>query len=975
MTPIGTEDVKRIGHLHNHAAEDAVDVGYADGSPHDLRTALEKLIGPDQVHSRAIDLVRYASDASPYRLIPQVVLTPRTVGDVQAIFAFARDNGRHLTFRAGGTGLTGQGQSDDLLLDVRHHWFGITVENDAKQVRLRPGTVLNYGNAALARHGRRLGPDPASASAANVGGVVGNNAGGMRCWVERNSYHTVSALTFVLTNGTVINTEDIDAEDQFQRHAPELATGLMEVRREILADQDLVERIRHKYAIRNTNGYQMQAFLDGQTPLQIFRRLLVGSEGTLAFLAEVVFDTLPDPAHRGVALIPTSDTHSAAALIPELRAMGAEACELMYGASLSASTHVWSGLPDFWKTLPGDSAALLLEFREESAEKLQAQEQQVADLITKRGTKLIHPLEFTTDPGTMNLWWTVRDGLAGIASKMRPAGTCVIIEDVCFPPDRIADAATDLQALLAKHNYPPSVAGHAMYGNLHFQLAIDPTDPEDQSVYAAFMKDLVALVVDKYDGSLKAEHGTGINMAPYVEHEWGSTVYEMMWRVKNLADPEGILGKNVLLSRDPDVNMRNFESTPSIEKEATECMECGFCEPHCPSRNVTLTPRQRIVVRREMARQPQGSKMYAALLGSYEYDGIETCAVDGTCQLACPVGINTGDLVKAFRRDESTNRREKIALSVAKHWDLAERLSRDAVGAADVIQQTVGTGLLTGVTEAARLVIASDLMPEVPGPMPRPAPATLPDTPFEGAVAVYFPACINRIFGRDPEVSAEPGLPEVIVTLSQRAGMPVWIPDDVRGKCCATPWASKGYVEGHKWMSAHTVDAILRWTDGGKLPLVVDAASCTWGLVSEVPPDLDEVRAKQFAQVELIDSTQWAQRLLPHLDIKEKVGVAAVHPTCSTTHLGVNDVLNDVALHLAETVYTPIGTTCCGTAGDRGLLHPELVVSATREEKAGLDSQPADAYLSANRTCEMGLEQATHHGFESFAFLLERATR
>lgn len=333
-------------------------------------------------------------------------------------------------------------------------------------------------------------------------------------------------------------------------------------------------------------------------------------------------------------------------------------------------------------------------------------------------------------------------------------------------------------------------------------------------------------------------------------------------------------------------------------------------------------------------------------------------------------------LVKGFRQAESTNHREKVALSIAKHWPNVERLARDAVSANDIVQQVVGPGLVKGLTEAARLVVAADLMPEVPGKMPRPAKRDLPGTKRDGAAAVYFPACINRIFGRPPgDDKSAMSLPEALVTLSDRAGMPLWIPDDVQGNCCATPWASKGYDEGHKWMSAHMVDSILRWTEDGKLPLVIDASSCTWGLVSEVPPDLDEYRAKAFKQVRLIDSTQWAQKLLPNLTVKSKLKRAAVHPTCSMVHLGVDDVLNDVVGHLADEVYTPVGTTCCGTAGDRALLHPELVTSATREEKQGLEDRPSDAYLSANRTCEMGLEQATGQEYESFVYLLEEATR
>jgi D-lactate dehydrogenase len=160
------------------------------------------------------------------------------------------------------------------------------------------------------------------------------------------------------------------------------------------------------------------------------------------------------------------------------------------------------------------------------------------------------------------------------------------------------------------------------------------------------MEKLVEVVLDKYDGSLKAEHGTGLNMAPYVEREWGPKATELMWRVKGLADPDSVLSPGVLLNRDPGVHLRNLKTTPEIEEVATTCVECGFCEPVCPSRHLTTTPRQRIVIRREMARQPAGSPVQRALLEQYEYDGIQTCAADGTCQIACPLGIDTGKLVK-----------------------------------------------------------------------------------------------------------------------------------------------------------------------------------------------------------------------------------------------------------------------------------------------------------------------------------------
>jgi D-lactate dehydrogenase len=973
MRKLLTPHVRAIGRPAGPAQDDAVDPAQVEGTASKLKSDLIQLVGQDQVLHRVSDLVRYASDASPYRYLPQVVVLPRTVDDVRAILAYCTRTRRHATFRAGGTSLNGQSQSDDILIDVRRHWAGLVVEDGGQRLRARPGTILGQANAVLRRVGRRLGPDPASADVATIGGVIANNAGGMRCTLQRNAYHTVSSLTLLLASGTVIDTAAPGAEAQFAAAEPDLAEGLMKLREELLADEELAQRVRHKFTIRNTNGYALSALLDADTPLGIFRRLIVGSEGTLAFVAEAVIDTIPAPASTTVSWVVLPSIGEAAALVPGLVASGAEAVELMLAPALAAAAQAFPGTPQYWRDLDPHAAALLVEFGADSPAGLDAAEAKATAQIKK--ANLLHPLEFTRDEEQIELSWRVRDGLLGIVGQQRPDGTALVIEDVCFPPDRIADGAQDLQELLKKHAFLPNTAGHAAYGNLHFTLTPKLADPADRERYANFMTDLVTLVIDKYDGSLKAEHGTGINMAPFVRHEWGDKATDMMWRIKRLADPHGVLAPNVILTSDDDINLKHFKSAPPIEDLATHCIECGFCEAVCPSRNITTTPRQRIVLRREMARQPEGSPLLKRLQDEYEYDGIETCAADGSCAIPCPVQINTGALEKTFRRAESTPRRERTALLIARRWATAEKLARTAVGAADIVQRTIGVRALTALAAAARLVVSDDLIPSVPGPMPRAQLRTLPSTTRAGAAAVYFPACINRIFGRDPSQQRHPSLPQVMVEVSARAGKPLWIPDDVAGKCCSTPWSSKGYLRGHKWMAAATCDALWEWSGHGTMPVVIDAASCTNGLLDDVKNYLDDTRRARLEQITLLDSIAWCESLLPKLTITERIERAAVHPTCSTAHLGLTKTLERLAARLAGDVLVPVGTTCCGTAGDRGLLHPELVVSATRDEKAGLDETPAQAYLSANRTCEMGLRQATGRPYESFVFLLEELTR
>jgi D-lactate dehydrogenase len=945
------------------AAPDRAPESLAGGAAQPLRGELEALLGADRVLGRASDIVRYASDASPYRLLPQAVVMAGDASDVAKTLAYGRANHVPIVFRAGGTSLNGQGQSDGILIDVRRHFGGVAVEDDGARARVKPGTVLGHANRVLAPHGRKLGPDPASTDIATVGGVVANNSGGMRCGTVHDSYSTVRSLTFVLPSGTTIDTAEPGAAERFAAEEPELAAGLAVIRDEIRADAELSERIRRKFAIKNTTGYRLCAFLDADEPLEIFRRLLVGSEGTLAFVAEAVFETVPLPTRTTTAWVHFPGIDAAIAPVRDLVESGATAVELMVAPALITAAWNMVGAPQEWKELPPESAVLLVEFGAETDEALSAYVSRAEEILA--GHETIRPIDFSRDAEEIELAWRVREGLHGLVGRLRLPGTALIVEDVCVPPERIAEGARDLQALLGEHGFLPGVAGHASAGNLHFMLTPDFAKQEDLERYESFMAKLVELVVDKYDGSLKAEHGTGINMAPYVEREWGEKATELMWRAKQLADPDGVLAPGVVLNRDPGAHLRNLKTMPEVEEEsASTCVECGFCEPVCPSRNLTTTPRQRIVLRREIARQPAGSPLRRALEAEYEYDGLDTCAADGSCRLACPLGIDTGKLVKELREERHSARAEALALRGAKRWAGVEKASRAAL--------RVGGPL-------ARLSKRGAALPPA-------ASASLPATERQNAAAVYIPSCTNRIFGNTVDgpkrtigldLSARRrGLAGALVEVSARAGLPVWIPADVAGSCCGLPWSSKGFGAAHWYKANETVERLWRWSGEGELPVVIDAASCTHAVAEPGEGVLTEENAEHLAALQVLDSVAWAHdRLLPRLEIAGKVGTATVHPTCATRQMGLAPRLRALADALAEEVYVAPSATCCGFAGDRGFSHPELTAAATADQAAELAGRRFDAHLSSNRTCEIGLARATGESYESFVFLLERLTR
>ena len=951
---------------------DRVPDSLSKGTAKPLRNDLVTLLGSGRVLGRVSDLVRYASDASPYRKIPQVVVSAHNLNDIVKLFAYARSSLTPLTFRSGGTSLNGQGQSDSILVDVRRHFGGVTVLDGGARAWVRPGTVLGQANQVLAPYGRKLGPDPASTDAATIGGVIANNSGGMRCGTWHDSYSTLAGLVFALPSGTVVDTTDPEAAAHFAAAEPTLVAGLIEIRDEIRADQELCERIRHKFKIKNTMGYRLCAFLDADEPLEIFRRLIVGSEGTLAFIGRALFETVALPPRHSAALLHFSDLESAAAAVPGLVECGSTATELMVAASMIVAAWNMPGVPEAWRELPPESAAVLVEFGADDEAGLDEREQ--AALATLDQSDLIRPARFSRDPEEVELYWRVREGMFGLIGALRAPGTALITEDVCVPPDRVAEAAIELRELLAKHGFLAGVAGHASVGNLHFTLTPDFAKPEDLARYEAFIEEMTALIVDKYDGSLKAEHGTGVNMAPYLEREWGAKATALMWRVKELADPDEILNPGVILNRDPGCHLANLMTTPTIEDEANSCVECGMCEPVCPSRDLTITPRQRIVLRREMARQPAGSPVLKALLDRYEYDGIETCAADSTCKLACPLGIDTGALVKQFRAGEHSERAESTARRVAERWASVERGSRAAL--------RVGSGPAGGVAmraaaASARAVFSDELVPRWPSNMPNPAPATLPETDRDGAAALYFPSCLNRIFGKPRGDSADSlPLPEALIALSARAGRPLWIPPKIAGHCCSTPWVSKGYKSGAAYMANLTVEALWGWSDRGALPIVCDAASCSLGLIEDAAGGLDPDNAERHSKLTIIDSIAWVHdHLLDRLEVSAKLGRSAGHPPCSARLLGLEKKLRSLAEAVSTEVAGFDGATCCGFAGDRGFLHPELTAAAAAPLAQALGSDPYDAHVCANRTCEIGLETATGQPYESIVQLLERATR
>jgi len=930
-------------------------------------------IDPKRFLTRRIERVAYASDASFYRLVPRAVVQPNSIEEIQALFRFSQEQRVPLTFRAAGTSLSGQAVTDGMLVDLSKHWGRIQIEADGDRIRLQPGVIGAHANTALQPFARRIGPDPASLDACMLGGILANNASGMCCGVVENSYHTLASITIVLPNGLVLDTASQAANEQLGNGAPEIARGLLELRERIITDPALSERVRLRYQRKNTTGYSLNALLDFSRPIDILSHLMIGSEGTLGFIAEAVLHTLPDKPYKYTGMCYFGTVQAAAEAILPLSQSGARALEIMDRASIRSVENL-PGAPAALRALPESAAAILVEYQALTTIELaecQRQARQVCQSLS-----LLEPASFTGIPDEQAALWKLRKGLFPAIGATRRQGTSVIIEDLTFPVAQLAQAITDLQVLFARHGYSEGIVyGHAKDGNLHFSITQSFNTQSEIERYARFMDEVVELVTRKYDGALKAEHGTGRNMAPFVEKEWGAAAYQIMCELKTLFDPSGMLNPGVIINPDPKAHLQNLKTLPVIESEVDRCIECGFCESVCPSRRLTLTPRQRIVLRREIARQNEtcdDPELLAALNQDFVYAGLETCAVDGLCASACPVNINTGDLIKQLRTQNISGRGQRTALWISQNFGMAEKAIGLGVRLGHLGEKIIGVNGILNLTHAAEK-ISQQRLPKWNTAVPH-ATLRIPDTRRTAAEYVYFPSCLTRTMGRPPGDAQAASLIETLLVLSQRANLNLWIPENSTGHCCGMPFGSKGYQQANRDMLHHTITSFWEWSKQGHLPIVLDASSCAYTLRSCAMALTPEDHAR-WRQLTILDPIEFAHDvLLPRLNIQTQPVNVILHPNCASRKLNLQAKLLAVAKRCATSASIPQHLDCCGFAGDRGLLFPELTASATAQEADEVKSQEYDGYYSSNLTCEMGLAAATSKPYRSILYLMEKAS-
>ncbi|RGX80874.1 FAD-binding and (Fe-S)-binding domain-containing protein [Bacteroides stercorirosoris] len=996
---------------------------------------IREFIPQERIYTDELRRLAWGTDAGFYRLIPQIVIRSGNEGEISGLLRLADRYGLPVTFRAAGTSLSGQAISDSILIVAGKHWEKYSISPDHEQITLQPGIIGQRVNEILAPYGRKFAPDPASVKSAMVGGIVMNNASGMNCGTHANSDKVLISARIVLADGTVLDTGDGISRASFEATHPDFLNRIRELRDEIRADEALSARIRYKYSIKNVTGLNLLPFVRFDDPFDIIAHLMVGSEGTLAFLSQVTMRTEYDYPHKASAMLYFKSIKDACRAVVAMKELKNEELGMKNEESGCAvtpqgnssfliphSSFIVKGaeLLDY-KSLssvddpiyirykqevsdPSGLTAVLTETKARTREELAQNLSAIEACLTSFSTYI--PVHFTDRPEEYSKYWAIRSGIFPSVGGTRQPGTTCLIEDVAFHIEDLPEATADLQQLIARHGYDDAcIYGHALEGNYHFILNQSFSTDAEVKRYEELMNDVKSLVVDKYDGSLKAEHGTGRNMAPFVKYEWGEAAFEAMKAVKQLFDPKGLLNPGVIFNDDPQCHIKDFKPLPLlVDKETREqgdkensttlaethqlisekvnkCIECGFCEVNCLSCGFTLSSRQRIVVQREISRLRQSGEdeeRLALLEKQYRYPGNQTCAGDGLCSMSCPMNINTGDLTHIIRQESlpKGSLGYKAGDFAANHFAGVKSALRPVLSLANFGHSALGTKAMSSITKGMHHILGIPLWtPAMPKSYRiRNEELKMRNEELGCAVVpqgnsssfnkvVYFPSCINQTMGLPKRSPVVQPLVNKMISLLRKGGYEVIFPKDMDKLCCGTIWESKGMLDIADRKAAELEAALWEASEQGKYPVLCDQSPCLHRMRETIK------RMKLYEPAEFIYTF-----LRDRLVFTQTDRPVALHITCSMRRMGLADTIISLAKLCSTHVIIPEEVGCCGFAGDRGFTYPELNSYALRKLRPQIEASGVAIGYSNSRTCEIGLTTNSGIPYVSIAYLVDECT-
>ena len=917
----------------------------------------------DRVYTDRLRRYAYGVDASCYSYLPKVVVKAENESEVRHLIRLCQQCGTPFTFRAAGSSLSGQCSSEDVLIVCNDGFKKMEVIDDGKALRCECGVIGSDANDLLKPYNRKIGPDPATLATALVGGILNNNSSGMCCGTAQNSYKTIRSIRVVLLDGSILDTSDKKSIDQFLKEKPQMVEDILQLRKEILADEELTHLIHHKYKIKNTTGYGLNSLVDFEDIIDIINHLFIGSEGTLGFVSEIVYNTVEDVPHKGCGLMFFSTLNDASLAVVALANMGREkvvAAEMMDYQSLKA-VQTLENVPDFVREVPEGTSAILFQTESYSKETVDENLAFIKEQLKDIPTAI--PSLYSQDPKEYDSWWAIRKGILPIVGGQRRKGTTVITEDVCFQIEDFTKGIEMLTELFHKYDFVDGgvIFGHALSGNVHFNITPDFSDPKDTKNFGDLVKEMSERV-SGFGGSLKAEHGTGRMVAPFIEMEWGRKAYEINRRIKAIFDPTRILNPDVMITDDPDVYKKNLKAQCVIDDAFTICMECGFCEKNCPSRNLTLTPRQRIALLRETKRLENEGNFAVAneLKKGYEYFGVETCAACSMCKGLCPLSIDTAQIALSMRRIDPPA--PGLAKKIYDNFSSTLEMCRAGVSLEGIAGAIITQKAISKITEGLHGV--TGVTPYVPKTTPKANRYKLKNRikPTNFEKVVYFSTCANRAFRQNQGYDDQRSLQQVVESLCNKAQIDIIYPEHIENLCCGLSF--ENYDDVHERAVKDLHDALMKASQNGKYPIVIDHSAC-FNHAFKHMPDLEINDISEFL----------CKFVVPRLDITKCDERVLVHKQCKIKVLGKSQYIEDLARLCSDNVFNIKSFACDGFAGQKGFFTPELNKCATKDLASEVAEYGATLGVSSSSTCEIGLGESGGIPFVSVAYLLDRCSK
>ena len=997
----------------------------------DFKREAKEFLG-ERIFSDYARRFAYGIDASCYRYIPKLVVWAKNEREIRRLFALSQKYNIALTFRASGTSLSGQACSDTVLVVANEFWKNIALKFDEKKSNTKTNTKSNAdsndfnsnamqkiptsiicecgvigadANAVLKPYKRKIGPDPATINNALIGGIFSNNSSGMCCGVKQNSYQTIKSIRVILgdlspsqnqNNDTknaihspksiILDTSDDAKEGENLAHFiasyPHIAKSLLDLRDEILSDRELCAMIKRKFAIKNTTGYSLNALIDFSDIKDILNHIFIGAEGTLGFISRVEYECVQDYAHKACALLFYENLTLASEAVKILATNDniVSAAEIMDYACLMRAASL-EGMPSEVARVKEGNCAILVQLEEDLLEKLQSNIATIKNALSP--IKSLFGVRFSFEAKEQESWWKIRKALLPLSASSRPSGATVITEDICFDIEHFATGIQNIQNLFAQYKYEGIIFGHALSGNVHFIITPLLKNNAEITRFGSFMEDLAKMVAN-LNGSIKAEHGTGRMVAPFVELEWGEKAYKINQKIKQIFDSRNLINPDVIITNDKHIHLKNLKpaSENVIEDYLDACMECGFCEKICPSKHLSLTPRQRIALYREIKRlkfmrkkTANQKREYKELKNAYKYLGEQTCATCSMCATLCPLEIDTAKIalkLSAKRAKKEGGFLGFITKNLSKNIALMTSLAQNLTSFSNALQDIFGRKNMHSLTRALHTVIGTPLLPQnMPKSNEKRLFSNIQNQNPNGEV-VYFTSCLNRIFApktpKDLErvfdfaKSLDRPLQEVFESLCKKAKFDLYYPKNIQNLCCGK--AYKNHKNEGKELAKKAYFALKEASQNGKIPIVCDHSACSLEMLKQIKDfEAQEKLAKR--DIEAINPLRFYdlpafvnEHLLPHLEIapyeihikrengntgknnaqtnaQERREKIAIYAHCGSRSLSVKsykweESIFSLANACGAEIVQDLQVKCCGFAGNKGFITPSLNESALK---------------------------------------------